>query len=104
MIRKGFFLAVCLLVPFLTANAQSNYAVVRGSVLDPQHRPIAGARVHLTSDETGAEREVVANANGLYEIAGLQPGSYELIVESNGFQQARQTTGSRSGPAGHRGR
>jgi len=74
MIRRCFYLAACLLFTLVTAHPQSNYAVVRGSVLDPQHRPVAGARVHLTSTDTGAQREVVANATGLYEIAAIQPG------------------------------
>ena len=74
MIRRSFFLVVCLLFALVTLHAQSNYAVVRGSVLDPQHRPVAGARIHLTSTDTGAQREVAANNAGLYEIAGLQPG------------------------------
>jgi hypothetical protein len=90
MIRRTLSAAVCLFVSLITAHAQSNYAVVRGSVLDPQHRPVAGARIHLTSTDTGAQRDVVANDTGLYEIAGVRPGSYELTVESSGFQQARE--------------
>ncbi len=70
MIRRCFYLAACLLFALVPVHAQSNYAVVRGSVLDPQHRPVAGARVHFKSTDTGAQREVVANASGLYEIAG----------------------------------
>src|SRR3954447_26322324 len=89
MIHRRFYAAACLLFGLVNAHAQSNYAVVRGSVLDPQHRPVPGAHVHLVATETGAQREVMANATGLYEIAGLQPGSYELAVESSGFQQAR---------------
>jgi hypothetical protein len=90
MIRRTFSVAACLLLALATSNAQSNYAVVRGSILDPQHRPVPGAHVHITSTETGTQREVVTNASGLYEIAGLQPGSYELAVESTGFRQATQ--------------
>jgi hypothetical protein len=73
-----------------TAHAQSNYAILRGSILDPQERPVAGAHVRLTDNNTGNEREVVANVDGLYEIAGLQPGSYKLVVERTGFEQATQ--------------
>ena len=80
----------CLAIALVTAHAQSNYAVVRGSILDPQHRPVAGARVYITAKGTGAEREVVSNATGLYEIAGLQPGAYTLAVDSSGFKQATQ--------------
>ncbi len=91
MIRRSFAAVVCLLFTLVAARAQSNYAVVRGSILDPQHRPVPGAHVHVSSTETGAEREVAANGTGLYEIAGLQPGSYELAVESSGFKQAKET-------------
>jgi hypothetical protein len=55
----------------VTAHAQSNYAVVRGSILDPQRHAIPGAHIHITAVGTGVEREVSANQTGLYEIAGL---------------------------------
>ncbi|MGA3134609.1 MAG: carboxypeptidase regulatory-like domain-containing protein [Terracidiphilus sp.] len=91
MIRRIMPVVFCLAIALVTAQAQSNYAVVRGSILDPQHRPIAGARVHITASRTGAEREVVSNATGLYEIAGLQPGAYTLAVDSPGFTHATQS-------------
>jgi hypothetical protein len=90
MFRKIASIAFCLATVLVTAHAQSNYAVVRGSILDPQHRPIAGAHVRITATGTGTERAVVSNATGLYEIAGLQPGTYSLTVDSPGFQQATQ--------------
>lgn len=73
------------------AWAQSNYAVVRGSVLDPNHLAVAGARVHIVANGTHAERDVVSNDTGLYEIAGLQPGTYTLTVDSTGFARVTQT-------------
>ena len=91
MTRRIVLVFLCLAINLTAAHAQSNYAVVRGSVLDPQHRPVAGARVRITAIGTGAEREVVANQAGLYEIAGLQPGNYKLDVDSPGFEKAAQT-------------
>jgi hypothetical protein len=91
MIRKIVFVVLCLAIAQITTHAQSNYAVVRGSILDPQHRFIIGARIHITAKGTGAERDVVSNSTGLYEIAGLQPGAYTLTVDSPGFKQAQQT-------------
>ena len=90
MIRRCFLFAAFPLLALIPCHAQSNYAVVRGSVVDPQHRPLPSAHVHLTSADTSAQREVVANTTGLYEIAGVQPGSYELSVESSGFQPSKQ--------------
>ncbi len=90
MIRRSACVVFCLAIALITARAQSNFAVVRGSIFDPEHRPIAGAHVHITATGTGAEREVITNQAGLYEIAGLQPGSYKLDVDSPGFKKATQ--------------
>ena len=91
MILRRFSVAACLLLALAIAHAQSNYAVVRGSILDPQSRPVAGARVLIKSTGTDAQREVAANSSGFYEIDALQPGSYQLTVESPGFTQTTQT-------------
>jgi hypothetical protein len=88
--NKLFTVFICLLTVLVTASAQSNYAVVRGSVFDPQHHAVVGAHIHLSEVSTGAAREVVSNATGLYEIAGLQPGAYAVKVDSQGFAQAEQ--------------
>ena len=89
--RKFLILPLCLFLAGTAAHAQSNYAVVRGSIFDPQHRPIAGAHIRANEASTGTEREAISNATGLYEIAGLQPGAYTLTIESQGFAQATQT-------------
>ncbi len=89
--RKLWMASFCLVAAIATANAQSNYAVVRGSVFDPQHRAIPGAHIHANEVSTGAEREVVSNASGLYEIAGLQPGAYTLTVDGQGFAETKQS-------------
>jgi hypothetical protein len=85
MFRKFICTLLAFIFALAVANAQSNYAVVRGSILDPQHHSIAGAHVHISANGTGAQREVTANEAGLYEIAGLQPGSYTLAVDNHGF-------------------
>ena len=92
MFRKFNYvlLACALIVAVAPSPAQSNYAVVRGSILDPQHHPVAGAHVHIAATTTGAEREVNANDFGLYEIAGLQPGAYTLSVDTPGFARLSQ--------------
>ncbi len=91
MIRKIFSVAACLGIALITARAQSNYAVMRGSILDPQGHVIANAHIHIMESDTGAAREVLSNAAGLYEIAGLQPGNYQLSVDCQGFKQATET-------------
>ena len=80
-----------LLAAAVAVQAQSNYAVVRGSILDPQHIAVPGARVRVEARQRGVERETVSNENGLFEIAGLEPGTYQLTVDHTGFKQAVQT-------------
>ena len=82
---------VCLGFTVLPGHAQNNYAVVRGSILDPQGHAIAGAHVSITSTSTGARRAVASDAVGLYEIPALQPDSYTIAVGSPGFKRATQT-------------
>jgi len=90
-LRRIFLASLCLITGIATAPAQSNYAVVRGSVFDPQHHAVPGAHIHANDAATGAKREVVSNATGLYEIAGLQPGTYTLTVDGHGFAETQQT-------------
>src|SRR6266849_3628093 len=70
---------------------QSNYAVVRGTVLDPQHNPVPGAGVQITSAATHAVRRAVSNDQGIFEITALWPGDYEIAVQSAGFSPLAQT-------------
>ena len=76
---------LCLVFLSLPVVGQSNYAVLSGSILDPQSHAIAGATLEVSSPATGAVRHVSTNAQGLYQIPGLQPGSYELRVTAAGF-------------------
>ena len=43
------------------AFGQGNYAVVTGTLTDPQKSPVAGSSVLLTAKETRAERRVTSN-------------------------------------------
>jgi len=80
-----------LLLFSLAASAQSNYAVLSGSVTDPQRAAIPGATVQLTSVSTRALRQVGSNEQGSFQIPGLLPGDYELKVEAQGFAVLAQT-------------
>ena len=81
-------IVVCV-IPF--AAAQTNYAVLRGVVTDPQHLAIPHAVVKLTSVRTGEVRDITANEQGIYEAGGLLPGSYLLEAKSQGFAMTRRS-------------
>ena len=86
---------ICLSIS-ASAFHQSNYAVLGGSVLDPQNAVIVGASVQLTSLGTRAARRAITNDQGLFQITGLLPGDYELKIDASGFvPQARTLRRSR---------
>jgi hypothetical protein len=57
----------------LPAFGQSNYAVITGTVMDPQHLPVVAAAIQLTAASTGAVRHVVTDQRGLFEASALLP-------------------------------
>ena len=84
--RSLIFLSLILCsMAALPAFGQSNYAVLSGSVFDPQQQVIAGASVQLVSQSTGTRREVTTNEQGMFQITGLLPGDYTLTVKATGF-------------------
>jgi Carboxypeptidase regulatory-like domain len=88
--RLSFCLILsCALV--LPSFAQSHYAVLSGSVLDPQQRPVAGAEVSIKSVSTDAVRRQTTNSQGIFEIPGLLPGDYVLKTQAMGFAASSQS-------------
>ena len=66
-----------LVVACLPALAQSNFATLSGSVVDPQGRPLRGAVVEARSEATGAVRKVALNNDGLFEVLHRRYGSMD---------------------------
>src|SRR3984957_8897602 len=87
--QKHFLLLV--LGCAMSAFGQSNYAVVTGTVTDPQHLPVVGAAIQLTATSTGAIRHVLTDQRGLFEASALLPDDYELTTEAPGFAPDKQS-------------
>ena len=87
-VRK-FAFVFCLICA--SAFCQINYAVLGGTITDPQGKAFAGAEVELTSSSTHAVRHVPTNDQGIFEITGLPPGDYELKVQARGFSPLAQS-------------
>ena len=61
--------------------------VIRGSVLDGQsQRPLQYASVYINQTTIGT----YSNAQGEFELSGLPPGEYDLIVSHVGYQPYQQ--------------
>lgn len=72
-----------LLLPILSF-AQT--AEINGRVTDPSGATVPGVSVTVTSLETGQSRIVATNDAGLYFHPLLQPGTYQLKLDRQGFK------------------
>jgi hypothetical protein len=60
-----------------------------GSVTDPTGLSIPGASVRVRDIATHQTREVSTNADGMFHIAELPVGTYEVLVSQSGFRAYR---------------
>src|SRR6266404_5469937 len=80
-----FLALVALLCTANPAWGQEVTASITGTVSDPTGAAIVGATVTAKSVERGLTYTAVTNDSGIYRIAQLPVGSYELKVEKPGF-------------------
>ncbi len=84
----GIFLAFLF---SLSVRAQTISGTITGSVVDPSGAVVPDAQIALTNDLTQEMRQDMTNAQGDFVFAALQPGSYSLVVQKDGFQTVRKT-------------
>lgn len=83
------FLVVLALIVFLGisfASAQTQLGAVRGTVKDPQGNSVPDANVTLKNTATNAQQDAVTNNDGIFSIANVAPGNYELSIKKEGFR------------------
>src|SRR5713226_1491047 len=72
----------------LTVAAQSATATLSGTVEDTNGAVIPGAKVTATNVNTKSQRQATTNEQGYFVIPLLQPTTYVLRVEGQGFAPA----------------
>src|SRR6185503_15330684 len=89
---KVYILAVivALLTLGTVAIAQTITGSISGAVMDQSGGMIPGATVTLSSEKTGQSRGSTTDSEGRFNCAALQPGSFLLKVEKQGFQTYEQ--------------
>jgi hypothetical protein len=91
------FLAAALLVAASLPACATVFATVHGVVHDPQHRPIAGAKVTLQAADSDFVLHAETDATGAFEMPQTPIGVYRLSVGHEGFATATQTLSVASG-------
>jgi hypothetical protein len=69
----------------LAATAFAQTGTINGRVVDQADAVLPGVTVIVTNVNTGIVREAVSNAEGLYSVPGLQPGTYKVSAAMPGF-------------------
>ncbi len=67
------------------AWAQQTTGTLTGRVVDEQNAALPGATITARNTETGFSRTVATDGEGMYRIAALPVGTYDLTIEMSGF-------------------
>jgi len=87
----GFgLLALAWLAFSVPCLGQYTTAVINGTVRDTTAAVIPGANVTLQNVETGVKRSSVSNEAGAYVFVEIEPGTYTLVVQKEGFETSEK--------------
>ncbi|MBI1895155.1 MAG: carboxypeptidase regulatory-like domain-containing protein, partial [Acidobacteria bacterium] len=79
-------IAIAILVTLAGTPAAAQTASVTGRVTDASGAVIPNASLTITNVDTRVDRSTSTNESGYYTFSLLQPGRYQIVVESEGFR------------------
>ena len=68
-----------------SATGQTTSGTIGGRVLDPQGAPVRLVTVTVTGQGNGVTRTVTTDADGLFVVSNLPPGTVDLVAAAQGF-------------------
>lgn len=83
-------LCACVLLGAPSLAAQTSTGSIRGFVRTDTGEPVVGANVVATHVDTNIQRGAITERNGFFNLAGLQPGVYEVQTSSVGYDAQTQ--------------
>src|SRR6202011_923375 len=83
--------AAAALLLFIISTWGQATTSVRGTVVDPSGKAVAGASVLLTNSESKTERTTTTGEQGEYQFLLVPPGTYKLAVTATGFRRFEET-------------
>jgi len=86
--RVGF---AALFLLLLSAVGWAQNATIGGIVTDASGAVVPNAQAVLTNKATQVKLATASNREGVYTLAGVTPGSYDLAVTASGFKKDLKT-------------
>lgn len=69
------------------SNIEKTDGMISGTVLSKlDERPVEQAAVSVKSHNLGVFRSILTDYDGRFEVRGLAPGTYEVVVEQPGYE------------------
>src|SRR5262245_56262790 len=85
------FLTLMIALIFALASPicgqQAATATIEGIVTDPNKAAVPGAKVMVKNLDIGLTREITTDGSGIYRIAALTPGTYQISASGQGFAE-----------------
>jgi outer membrane receptor protein involved in Fe transport len=75
----------------VSAIAQSTTAIIRGKVTDDKGAAVANAEVNAIGTASGFVKTVTAGPDGSFQLGGLTPGEYNIVISATGFEPRTET-------------
>src|SRR6266705_1243811 len=69
------------------AAGQEFRGSIAGAVVDSSGGILPGVTVTVTNVDTGVSQHVITNDRGLYDVPYLNPGTYSVTAELQGFKK-----------------
>src|SRR5689334_18602388 len=79
-----------ILVLSAVAFAQGDRGAITGTVTDPGNAVVPAAKIAARNSGTGTTYETITTPAGIYTIAALPVGQYDITVEAPGFSRKVQ--------------
>jgi hypothetical protein len=84
---KNIFAALlAILISAVALQAQNNKGAIVGTVKDPNDALVPNAKIKVTNTKNGEAREAESGSDGTFTVPNLDPGTYNVSVEAQGFQ------------------
>jgi hypothetical protein len=88
-------LIACSVAVLLLASASFSQLTITGNiagtVIDPSGQVVPGAKITLTNPSNGDSRATTTNEAGAFNLIAVQPGTYSLKIEHEGFKTFQRT-------------